>query len=75
MASIHLNRITFDPAQCGGGPFIPDEIGVADVLEFLSSGAEFNEILHDYPYIELEDTLAAIGYATRQAVHPVLLSA
>ena len=76
MASSHLNRITFDPEQCGGRPCIRGmRIRVADVLELLSSGAEFNEILHDYPYLEREDILAAIEYAARQADHPVLLSA
>jgi uncharacterized protein (DUF433 family) len=50
-------------------------IRVSDVLQLLSSGASFEEILDDYPYLEREDILAAIEYAARQADHPVLLSA
>jgi uncharacterized protein (DUF433 family) len=50
-------------------------IRVTDVLELLSSGATYEEILSDYPYLEREDILAAIQYAARQTDHPVLLSA
>ena len=76
MPSEHLHRITFDPAQCGGRPCIRGmRIRVTDVLELLSSGAGFDEILEDYPYLQREDILAAIEYAARQADHPVLLSA
>jgi len=50
-------------------------IRVSDVLELLSAGATFEEVLEDYPYLEREDILAAIQYAARQTDHPVLLSA
>jgi len=50
-------------------------IRVSDVLELLSSGATFEEILEDYPYLEREDILAALEYAALQTNHPVLLSA
>jgi uncharacterized protein (DUF433 family) len=50
-------------------------IRVSDVLDLLSSGASFDEILQDYPYLEREDILASIEYAARQADHAVLLSA
>lgn len=50
-------------------------IRVTDVLDLLSAGATFEEILEDYPYLEREDILAAIEYAARQADHAVLLSA
>jgi uncharacterized protein (DUF433 family) len=76
MTSERLNRITFDPAQCGGRPCVRGmRIRVSDVLELLSSGASYEEILEDYPYLEREDILAAVEYAARQADHPVLLSA
>ena len=66
MASALLSRVTFDPAQCGGQPCIRGmRIRVADVLELLSSGASYDEILADYPYLEHEDILAAIEYAAR----------
>lgn len=71
-----LDRITFDPKQCGGRPCIRGmRIRVSDVLQLLSSGADFEEILDDYPYLEREDILAAVEYAAQQADHAVLLSA
>ena len=76
MSSERLSRITFDDAQCGGRPCIRGmRIRVSDVLDLLGSGATFEEILSDYPYLEREDILAAIEYAARQTDHTVLLSA
>jgi uncharacterized protein (DUF433 family) len=42
------------------------------VLELLASGASFEEILTDYPYLEREDILAALDYAAHQT-DPVVL--
>jgi uncharacterized protein (DUF433 family) len=39
---------------------------VADVLHLVSSGATFEGILTDYPYLEREEILAAIEYAAIQ---------
>jgi uncharacterized protein (DUF433 family) len=75
MDSNRLSRITINDAQCGGRPCIRGmRIRVTDVLELLSAGASFDEILEDYPYLEREDLLAAIEYAAHQADHAVLLS-
>ncbi len=71
-----LSRITIDDAQCGGRPCIRGmRIRVSDLLDLLSAGATFEEILQDYLSLEKEDILAAIEYAARQVDHPVLLSA
>jgi uncharacterized protein (DUF433 family) len=71
-----LSRITIDDAQCGGRPCIRGmRMRVSDVLDLLSAGAPFDEILNDYPYLEREDILAAIEYAARQTDHPVVVSA
>ena len=76
MAADRLNRITIDDAQCGGRPCIRGmRIRVSDILGLLGAGANFDEILEDYPYLEREDILAAIEYAAGQSDHPVLLSA
>ncbi len=48
---------------------------MSDLLELLSAGATFDEVLTDYPDLEREDILAAIEYAARQTDHPFLLSA
>jgi uncharacterized protein (DUF433 family) len=48
---------------------------VVDVLELLSSGASYAEILQDYPDLKNEDILACLEYAARQTDHPILESA
>ena len=71
-----LQRITLEAGKCGGRPCIRGfRIRVADILHLLSSGATFDEILADYPFLEREDILAAIEYAALQTEHIVLQSA
>jgi uncharacterized protein (DUF433 family) len=68
-----LGRITIEEGKCGGRPCIRGQrIRVTDVLELLASGASFEEILADYPFLEREDILAAIDYAAHQTDHVVL---
>ena len=70
------DRITINPAQCGGRPCIRGmRIRVTDVLDLLGAGASIEEILEDYPYLDREDILASIEYAAHQTDHAVLLSA
>ena len=76
MASGLLERITVDPERCGGRPCIRGlKIRVADILGLLSSGATHAEILADYPFLEEQDILAALEYATVQAEHAVINAA
>ena len=71
-----LKRITIEAGKCGGRPCIRStRMRVVDVLELLSAGAKFEEILQDYPTLEQQDILAAIEYAARQTDHVVLQSA
>jgi uncharacterized protein (DUF433 family) len=73
MKSELLQRITIEPGKCGGRPCIRGKrLRVSDVLELLSGGASFDEILEDYPFLECDDILAAIEYAARQTDHVVL---
>lgn len=73
MNSELLTRITVEPGKCGGKPCIRGKrMRVTDVLELLAAGASYEEILHDYPFLEREDILAAITYAARQTDHVVL---
>ncbi|MBF0308249.1 MAG: DUF433 domain-containing protein [Magnetococcales bacterium] len=68
-----LHRITADPGQCGGRPCLRGlRIRVKDILEMLASGMSAEEILADYPYLEAEDIVAALEYATRQIDYPIL---
>ncbi len=55
----HLDRITFDPEQCGGRPCIC----VKDVLEMLAARVPEAEILADFPYLEPEDIQACLEFA------------
>ncbi len=68
-----MDRITFDPAQCGGRPCIRGmRIMVKDVLDLLAAGMTEAEILADYPYLEAEDIRACLAFAAAQADHPIL---
>jgi uncharacterized protein (DUF433 family) len=68
-----LQRITIEAGKCGGRPCIRGlRIRVSDILELLSAGASFDEILKDYPFLEREDILAALDYAAYQTDHAVL---
>ncbi len=71
-----LKRITVEPGKCGGRPCLRGtRMRVMDVLQLLSSGADYAEILRDYPSLEQEDILACLEYAARQTDHIVLQSA
>ncbi len=59
-----LSRITFDRNILGGKPIIRSmRISVAMILELLSKGAAMQEILEDYPNLEVADIYAALLYA------------
>ncbi|MBI1902471.1 MAG: DUF433 domain-containing protein [Planctomycetia bacterium] len=68
-----LQRITIEAGKCGGRPCIRGQrMRVTDVLDLLSAGASFEEILEDYPFLERDDIRAALAYAARQTDHVVL---
>ncbi len=59
-----FNRITLDPAKCFGKPCIRGlRMPVAFILSYLSSGMTMDEILKEWPELELEDIYQALGYA------------
>ena len=56
-----LNRITYNPQQCGGKPCIRCmRISVTDILEMLALNVEVSEILADFPDLEAEDIQACL---------------
>ena len=60
-------RITIDPAVRGGKPCIRSmRITVYDVLDYLASGMNNDEILKDFPYLAREDILACLAYAAKR---------
>jgi uncharacterized protein (DUF433 family) len=70
-----VERITIDPAVCGGRPCIRGmRIRVTDVLDLLAAGQSEDEILADYPDLEREDIRAALQYASRNLDHPILVA-
>ena len=47
------DRITIDDQICNGKPTVRGKrIAVQTILEFLSAGEDFQEILHQYPSLE-----------------------
>jgi uncharacterized protein (DUF433 family) len=76
MTATLSERITVNPNQCGGRPCIRGmRIRVKDVLDMLAEGASQEEILTDFPDLELEDIRACIAYAARYLDHTVLVAA
>jgi uncharacterized protein (DUF433 family) len=61
-----LSRITIDPAICHGKPTIRGlRYPVETLLELLSSGMTFEEILADYEDLERDDLRAVLAFAAR----------
>lgn len=68
-----LQRITVNPARCGGRPCIRGmRIRVTDVLDLLAAGLSAAEILDEMPDLEADDIRACVAYASRRVDHPVL---
>lgn len=68
-------RITFDPAQCGGRPCIRGmRIRVKDILDLLAANVSRSEILEDFPYLEPQDIDACLQFAASEADHPILIA-
>jgi prevent-host-death family protein len=66
-------RITVDPAVCGGRPCIRGmRIRVSDVVGLLAAGEKRERILKDYPYLESADIDAALAYAASSSSHRVI---
>lgn len=60
------NRITIDPNICHGKPTIRGlRYPVEMILELLSAGMSYDEILADYKDLEHDDILAVLAYAAR----------
>ena len=73
MAETMFDRITFDPRVMGGRACIRGmRIPVSVIVSQIAHGADFDEILGDYPDLELEDIQQALRYAawlTQEQVH------
>jgi uncharacterized protein (DUF433 family) len=59
-----LSRITIDDAKLNGKPAIRGKrISVQTILEFLSAGDSAEEILEQYPSLELDDIKACLQFS------------
>lgn len=59
-----LSRITLDPDICHGKPCIRHmRWPVEAILDLVSSGMGWDEILADHPELERDDILACLHYA------------
>lgn len=64
MHYIH-DRITVDPAVCGGKPTIRGlRLTVQTVLEFLAAGDSPEDLLESYPFLEVADIQACLHFAS-----------
>lgn len=71
-----MDRITFNPDQCGGRPCIRGmRIRVKDILDLLAAGVSEAEVLADFPDLEKEDIQAALSFAAAESDHPILVAA
>lgn len=72
-----LERISINPAVCGGKPCIKGtRIWVSLILDLLASGMTDREVRDEYPQLTYDDILAAIAYgaeASRERVIPLPL--
>ncbi len=63
-----IDRITFNPLQCGGRPCIRGmRIRVSDILEMLAAGVTEARILADFPDLEQDDIRASLQFAAQRS--------
>lgn len=61
-------RITLNSEVMGGKPTIRNmRFSVAQMLELLASGMTHEEILEDYPFLQIEDIQACLTFAAKIA--------
>ncbi len=60
-----ITRITINSEICHGKPTVRNMRYPVDmILDLLSSGMSFQEIINDYPAIEIDDIKACLSYAS-----------
>lgn len=68
-----LDRITYNPKQCGGRPCIRGmRIRVSDVLDLFAAELSIPQILAEMPDLEADDIKACLAFARRRIDHPLL---
>lgn len=60
------NRITINPEICHGKPTIRNSrLLVKTILELLAGGMTYEELLADYPNLEMADIHACLNFAAQ----------
>lgn len=72
-----IKRITINPDICHGKPTVRNmRYPVEMILDLLSSGMTNEEILNDYPALEVDDLKACLAYASKitrvKSIHKVV---
>jgi len=74
MMNTLIDRITINPDICHGKPTVRNmRYPVEMILDLLSSGMTFSEIIEDYPAIEENDILACLAFASKLTYQPIYL--
>lgn len=69
-----FDRITIDPEKCFGKLCIRGlRMPVSSVLSYLSSGMNIPDILEEWPELELDDILQALGFAALSTEEQTIL--
>ena len=64
MIAEHFDRITQNPLIMGGKPCIRGmRVTVGMIVGQIGEGVSIEELLTEYPYLELEDVMQALRYA------------
>ncbi len=72
----YKNIITIELGKRGGKPCIRGmRITVYDILDYLASGMNYQEILKDFPYLTKDDILACLKYAAERERYTVTIPA
>jgi uncharacterized protein (DUF433 family) len=59
-----MSRITMNPKIMGGKPTIRGmRVTVGTIVGLVASGYSANEIINEYPYLELDDIQQSLAYA------------
>ena len=71
----YRDRITIEAGKCGGKPCIRGlRMTVYDVLDYLASGMTPQEIVDDFPDLDLEDITACLQYAADRERSQVVIA-
>lgn len=61
-----LSRITMNPSICHGKPTVRNmRYPVTMILDLLSAGMSFEELMEDYPALERADIAACLAFGSK----------